>query len=67
MFLRKSVLIVCIKHSVRRINKMFILYENGIGIVVSKNHKGVIFYDKSIWQGGRYYEVKNGCKQRETI
>ena len=36
----------------------FLMWENGIAILKSTNKKGIIFYDKSVFQGGKFIEVK---------
>ena len=36
-----------------------VIYEKGIAFVISKNKKGVIFYEKSVLQDGRFIEVRN--------
>lgn len=42
----------------------FLMWENGIAILKSENKKGIIFYDKSVFQGGRFVEVKSEIDNR---
>lgn len=37
----------------------FLMWENGIAILKSKNKRGIILYDKSVFQGGKFIEGKN--------
>ena len=37
---------------------MTILYEKGIAFVISKDKKGIIFYEKSPFVDGKFIEVK---------
>lgn len=43
-----------------------VIYEKGIAFVISKNKKGIIFYEKSVLQDGRFIEVKNEADSRGT-
>ena len=42
---------------------MYLMYETGIAILVSKEKKGIILYDRSVWQGGTFIEVKNSGRK----
>lgn len=56
------------KLNVERMGDMYLMYENGMAILVLKEKKGVILYDKSVWQGGKFIEVKSsGREQRKEV
>ena len=42
---------------------MYLIYENGIAILMSKEKKGIILYDRSVWQGGKFIEVKSSGRK----
>lgn len=49
------------------IARSFLIWENGIAILKSTNKKGIIFYDKSVFQGGKFIEVKKELMNLEEI
>lgn len=51
----------------RRTNEFtgnFLMWENGIAVLKSKNKRGIILYDKSVFQGGKFIEVRNEIDNR---
>lgn len=46
------------------IARSFLIWKNGIAILKSTNKKGIIFYDKSVFQSGKFIEVRNETDNR---
>lgn len=46
------------KGRTKKFTGSFLMWENGIALLKSTNKKGIIFYDKSVFQGGKFIEVK---------
>jgi hypothetical protein len=47
---------------------MYLMYKNGVGIVVSAKEKGILFYNKSPFVDGKYIKVKdNGRESRKKV